>query len=47
MTYFEASQQYPELMRQLTEKQNEIKGGTMAVVALIVENRLFVANVGK
>ena len=47
MSYGDARQQYPELMRQLSAIQNVIKGGTMAVVALILQNRLFVANVGE
>ena len=42
-----ARQQFPELMRDISTINNEIKGGTMAVVALVLNNRLFVANVGK
>ena len=42
-----ARQQFPELMRDISTINNEIEGGTMAVVALVLNNRLFVANVGK
>ena len=41
-----ASVQYPDLKRQITKLEDEIKGGTMAAVALIMGNKLYVANVG-
>lgn len=42
LSTYDAYNQYPDLSR----LDNEIAGGTTAVVAIIVHNRLFVANVG-
>jgi len=36
----------PEIYRRLRKIDSEIAGGTAALVALIVNNRLYVANVG-
>ena len=47
MGYYEASTQFPELFKQLEVVERDIKGGSMAVVALIIKNKLYVANVGK
>ena len=47
MSDYEASTQFPELFKQLEAVERDIKGGSMAVVALIIRNRLYVANVGK
>jgi len=37
----------PEIYSRLRKIDSEIAGGTAALVALIVNNRLYVANVGK
>ena len=46
MSRSEASLKYPELVRQMSQLDAEIKGGTMAAVALIMGKKLYVANVG-
>uniref|UniRef100_UPI00358FA52A TGF-beta-activated kinase 1 and MAP3K7-binding protein 1 isoform X2 n=1 Tax=Myxine glutinosa TaxID=7769 RepID=UPI00358FA52A len=38
--------QYPQLVERLQALEREVGGGTTAVVALVLNNRLFVANVG-
>ncbi|XP_077967772.1 TGF-beta-activated kinase 1 and MAP3K7-binding protein 1-like isoform X2 [Styela clava] len=42
-----AAKRYPDIFKRMKNLDNEIKGGTTAVVALIINNKLFVANVGE
>ncbi|RXG56440.1 TGF-beta-activated kinase 1 and MAP3K7-binding protein 1 [Armadillidium vulgare] len=46
MTQFEAAQQYPDLFNRLQDLEEEIRGGTTAVVALVYGGILYVGNVG-
>ncbi|XP_070580706.1 TGF-beta-activated kinase 1 and MAP3K7-binding protein 1-like [Ptychodera flava] len=43
---YEVYQQYPESVNRLQQLESEINGGTTAIVTLIVNNKLYVANVG-
>ena len=42
----EAFEEYPELVNRVETLDAEIRGGTSAVVALVLNNRLYVANAG-
>ena len=44
---YEAYQHHPELLERLRELDTQIIGGTTAIVALIYNQKLYVANVGK
>ncbi|CAH3039782.1 unnamed protein product [Pocillopora meandrina] len=46
LSSYEAYQQFPDEVARMQALQDEISGGTTAVVALIFQNKLFVANVG-
>lgn len=46
LSSYEAYQQFPEQVARIQALQDEISGGTTAVLALIFQNKLFVANVG-
>ncbi|MCL4133147.1 UNVERIFIED_CONTAM: hypothetical protein GTU68_033269 [Idotea baltica] len=46
MTQFEAAQQYPDTFSRLQDLEEEIRGGTTAVVALVHRGMLYVGNVG-
>uniref|UniRef100_A0A1B6FLQ9 TGF-beta-activated kinase 1 and MAP3K7-binding protein 1 n=1 Tax=Cuerna arida TaxID=1464854 RepID=A0A1B6FLQ9_9HEMI len=46
LTSYEAYQKYPHLVDKLKRLNGELSSGTTAVIALIRNNRLFVANVG-
>lgn len=46
LSSYEAYQQYPEVVSELNKLNSELSGGTSAVVALIYQNKLYVANVG-
>ena len=46
MSSYEAYQKFPEQVARIQALQDEISGGTTAVLALIFQNKLFVANVG-
>ncbi|ELT89411.1 hypothetical protein CAPTEDRAFT_160853 [Capitella teleta] len=46
MSRYEAYNHCPELINRLESVERELIGGTTAVVALIIHNRLFVANCG-
>lgn len=43
---YEAYQKYPEIVNKLNAINNELSCGTTAVIALVLNNHLFVANVG-
>ncbi|XP_002735144.1 TGF-beta-activated kinase 1 and MAP3K7-binding protein 1-like [Saccoglossus kowalevskii] len=43
---YEFCQKYPEAVTKLQHLETEISGGTTAIVTLIVNNKLYVANVG-
>ncbi|KAF8794847.1 TGF-beta-activated kinase 1 and MAP3K7-binding protein 1-like [Argiope bruennichi] len=43
---FEAIKQYPDIVQRLNAVTEEIQSGSTAVVALILKNKLYVANVG-
>lgn len=47
MNSYQAFSQYPELFKRLEAVEADLAGGTTAVVALIVNNRLYLANVGR
>ena len=47
MSSYDAYQKFPEQMKRLQEIERELAGGTTAVVALVIHNKLFVANCGK
>ena len=47
MNQFEMYSKYPEQIQKLQQIETDLTGGTTAVVALIINNRLYVANVGK
>ena len=44
--YHQASMLYPQLVDEIDHLDNQIKGGTTVVLALIYNNYLYVANVG-
>ena len=44
---YELCQQYPKIYSQLQETETQISGGTTAVVATVLKNKLYVANVGE
>ena len=46
LSSYEAYQQFPEEVARIQALQDEISGGTTAVLALIFQGKLFVANVG-
>ena len=46
LSSYEAYQQFPEQVARIQALQDEISGGTTAVLALIFQCKLFVANVG-
>ena len=46
LSSYEAYQQFPEQVARIQALQDEISGGTTAVLALIFQRKLFVANVG-
>jgi len=46
LSSYEAYQQFPEQVARIQALQDEISGGTTAVLALIFQGKLFVANVG-
>lgn len=43
---YEAYQKFPNAVGKLNELNRELSAGTSAVVALVYQNRLYVANVG-
>ena len=43
---FQAQQKYPAQVARLQELESHISGGCTAVVAVVISNRLYVANVG-
>ena len=47
MKSYEQYTQYPDIYNRLQAIEAEITGGTTAVVTLIYNNNLYVANVGK
>lgn len=46
LSSYEAYQKFPDHVARIQALQDEISGGTTAVLALIFQNKLFVANVG-
>lgn len=46
LSSYEAYQKFPEEVNRIQALQDEISGGTTAVLALIFQKKLFVANVG-
>lgn len=46
LSSYEAYQKYPDVVNRIQALQDEISGGTTAVLALIFQKKLFVANVG-
>ena len=46
LSSYEAYQNYPAEVARMQALQDQITGGTTAVVALIFKNKLYVANVG-
>lgn len=46
MSSYEAFQKYPEQVERIQELNDKITGGTTAVIALIFNNKLYVANAG-
>lgn len=46
MSSYEAYQQYPELIGKLNKLNSELSGQCCALIALIYQNRLYVANCG-
>ena len=40
-------EQYKDILNELQAIEMDIRGGSTAVLALIVRNKLFVANIGK
>jgi len=46
LSSYEAYQKFPEQVNRIQALQDEISGGTTAVLALIFQRKLFVANVG-
>ena len=46
LSSYEAYQKFPDVVNRIQALQDEISGGTTAVLALIFQKKLFVANVG-
>jgi len=46
ISFYQASQKYPSLIHRLQELDLEIQGGTSALVAIVQNDHLYVANVG-
>ena len=46
LSSYEAYQKFPAVVNRIQALQDEISGGTTAVLALIFQKKLFVANVG-
>lgn len=46
MSSYEAFHKYPEQVERIQELNDKITGGTTAVIALIFNNKLYVANAG-
>jgi hypothetical protein len=47
MTMENLQQSQPDLYKRLKEIEAELAGGTAGLIALIVNNRLYIANIGQ